>query len=142
MEWQESYVLDHEIMDKTHQELIRIINFLQTVNDDNESLKALQTIIEHSEVHFVQENRWMEESGFAAIDSHIDEHNRVLESLNRMLRMLKEGHTGLGKIVANEFSGWFNQHASTMDSALAWHMHNVNYVPREFQDLQEKKPKI
>lgn len=141
MEWQESFVLDHEIMDETHQELIRLIDFLQTANDE-ETLKALQTIIKHSEVHFVQENRWMEESGFAAIDSHINEHNRVLESLNRMLRMLEGGTPDLGKIVANELSGWFSQHSSTMDSALAWHMHNVNYTPKDFKELAEKKPTI
>lgn len=141
MEWQESFTLDHQIMDETHKELITLINLLQTANDQ-EALKALQTVIRHSEVHFIQENRWMKESGFTAIDSHISEHNRVLESLNRMLRMLEEGTPNLGKVVANELSGWFNKHTSTMDSALVSHMRNVNYTPREFQDLSEKKPKI
>lgn len=128
MEWQDSYVLGHEPMDETHREFIALVNALAAAPGED-ALAALRTLIEHTEAHFAQENRWMEESGFPPIHCHVGEHERVLESLNSVLAMMEKGNSGLGRVVAGEMSPWFDNHAATMDAALAWHMRNVNYVP-------------
>lgn len=128
MEWQDRYELGHGPMDATHREFIDLVNALAAASDAD-AVAALRALIEHTEVHFAQEGRWMEASEFPPIHCHEGEHQRVLESLNSVLAMAEKGNPGLGRVVAGELPAWFDNHAATMDAALAWHMRNVGYVP-------------
>ena len=128
MEWQDRYKLGHEPMDATHREFVDLVNTLAQAGD-GEAIAALEALIDHTDAHFAQENRWMEESGFPPLHCHVGEHQRVLASLRSVLSMACKGNPGLGRVVAGEMPAWFDNHAATMDAALAWHMRQVNYVP-------------
>ncbi len=128
MEWQDKYTLGHDPMDETHKEFIELVNALAGASNE-EAVAALKALITHSEAHFAQENHWMEESGFPPIHCHIGEHQRVLASLGSVLKMAEKGNPGLGRVVAGEMPAWFDNHAATMDAALAAHMRHVGYVP-------------
>ncbi|MCX8144812.1 MAG: hemerythrin domain-containing protein [Azovibrio sp.] len=128
MQWQERYELGHAAMDATHREFIDRVNALAGAADDA-AVAALQALIAHTEAHFAQENRWMQASAFPPIHCHVGEHERVLAFLRRVLAQAERGHPGLARQVAGELPAWFEQHAATMDAALAWHMRQVGYVP-------------
>ncbi|WP_303786659.1 hemerythrin domain-containing protein [Azovibrio restrictus] len=128
MEWQERYELGHVPMDATHQEFVHLVNALAVAGNED-VVAALKALIVHTEAHFAQEKLWMEASGFPPIHCHVGEHERVLESLGSVLAMAEKGNPGLGRVVAGELQAWFEQHAATMDAALAWHMRQAGYVP-------------
>lgn len=126
-------------MDATHQEFVRLVRRLAeteaaTVGEGRENriaavAAAMENLLRHSRQHFAQEDFWMANSGFPPLQCHVDEHLRVLTSLQSVLRMVENGHAALGKTVARELESWFAQHAATMDAALARHMRQTGYTP-------------
>ncbi|MCL2022622.1 MAG: hemerythrin domain-containing protein [Betaproteobacteria bacterium] len=126
MEWKESYVQGLPRMDDTHREFVACINRLAAASDE-EVVHALEDLLAHTEEHFAQEDRWMEESRFPPIHCHTGEHARVLDSLKQTLAIALQNNPGIGGIIAKELESWFAQHAATMDAALAAHMRRANY---------------
>jgi hemerythrin len=128
MEWQERYVLGHQSMDDTHREFIGLVNVLAAAGNVQVPA-ALEALIVHSVAHFEQENHWMAESGFPPLHCHVGEHMRVLASLESVRRLVQNGNAGVGRVLAKELPAWFDNHAATMDAALAAHMRYANYTP-------------
>ena len=71
----------------------------------------------------------MQESGFAQVVIHRDEHERVLDILRETLQQLQLGDTASGRILVKEMLAWFEQHAASMDLALARHIEASGYQP-------------
>ena len=67
MEWNETLVLDRGLMDDTHREFIELLNRLADAPDET-MLPVLDEFIEHTEEHFAQEQRWMEQMTLSAAD--------------------------------------------------------------------------
>jgi hemerythrin-like metal-binding protein len=126
MEWKERYVLGVARMDATHREFVDMVTALATVADEA-AVPLLEKFIAHTEAHFAQENQWMRESGFPPIHCHAGEHQRVVASLKSIRNMASCGKPGLARTVAREMESWFENHAATMDSALAAHMNFSNF---------------
>lgn len=128
MEWQDRYMLGHAPMDATHQEFVALVNTLAAASD-TDAPAALEALYQHTEAHFAQENRWMADCGFPPIECHVGEHERVLAALRQSLAQAQQGNAGVGRVVAGEMPAWFDNHAATMDAALAWYMRQVDYQP-------------
>ncbi|MDR0672374.1 MAG: hemerythrin domain-containing protein [Zoogloeaceae bacterium] len=145
MDWKEHYALGHAPMDATHREFVRLVRLLaetEAVTQGRENriaavAAALETLLRHSQQHFAQEDFWMAGSGFPPFLCHADEHQRVLASLQSVLRMVRNGHAALGRTVARELESWFEQHAATMDTALARHMRQAGYTPLALPEAQD-----
>jgi hemerythrin-like metal-binding protein len=137
MLWKERYVLGHAPMDAMHQEFVQRVNLLAEAASASAcreskiaaAAAAMENLLQHLEQHFAQEDFWMEKSGFPPRLCHAGEHQRVLVSLQSVLRMVRNGHSALGKTAARELESWFEQHAASMDAALAHHMRQVGYTP-------------
>ena len=117
--WQDEWTLNHSQMDETHHEFIAEINHMLAVPDD-EMLAAVDQFIEHTVVHFEQERVWMENTNFPPKGCHIGEHDRVLDIVQQVRQMVAGGDYAIGRRLAEELVPWFNQHAQTMDAALAY----------------------
>jgi len=82
---------------------------------------ALSALRAHLMRHFGDEQRWMRESRFPALDCHRREHDRVLDVLAEVERRFAEGDEAVVRRLAAELPHWFALHATTMDAALvAW----------------------
>ena len=117
--WQSEWTLNHPQMDETHHEFIAEINHMLAVPDD-EMLAAVDQFIEHTVAHFEQERVWMESTKFPPKGCHIGEHDRVLAIVQQVRGMVEGGDYAIGRRLAEELVPWFNQHAQTMDAALAY----------------------
>lgn len=117
--WQEEWTLNHPKMDETHHEFIAEINHMLAV-PDAEMLAAVDQFIEHTVAHFEQEREWMESTNFPPKGCHIGEHDRVLAIVQQVRGMVEGGDYAIGRRLAEELVPWFNQHAQTMDAALAY----------------------
>ena len=117
--WQDAWTLNHPAMDETHHEFIAEINHMLAV-PDHEMLAAVDQFIAHTVAHFEQERVWMESTNFPPKGCHIGEHDRVLAIVQQVRQMVEGGDYAIGRRLAEELVPWFNQHAQTMDAALAY----------------------
>ena len=109
-------------MDNTHKEFIELLN--QCASATTEAFPALfNDLLQHTQQHFQNENRIMEESGFPPTIIHQGEHTRILAELEPLSIQAKPGDISPAQRYISEYiPGWFCNHAATMDSALAWHL--------------------
>ena len=117
--WQDDWTLNHPKMNETHHEFIAEINHMLAV-PDAEMLAAVDQFIAHTVAHFDQERDWMESTNFPPKGCHIGEHDRVLAIVQQVRGMVEGGDYAIGRRLAEELVPWFNQHAQTMDAALAY----------------------
>ncbi len=128
MEWNESLALDGGLIDDTHKEFVDLLNRMHEA-PDGELLDILDEFIAHTETHFGQEQRWMEELAFPPLTCHVREHEGVLEIAREVRRRAAAGDASYGKILAQGVAEWFANHANSMDLVLAQYIKERGYVP-------------
>lgn len=128
MEWSDALVLDKGIMDETHREFIELLNRLAEAPDEK-MLAALDEFISHTEEHFAQEQRWMEQMTYPPLTCHVREHDGVLETAHEVRRRVAAGETRFGLVLAKAVAEWFANHAGSMDHVLALYMKEKGYDP-------------
>lgn len=128
IEWDDHLVLDRGVMDDTHREFIGLLNRLADVPDE-QMLEALDEFIAHTEAHFSQEQRWMEQMSFPPVECHVREHDGVLETARAVRDRVTAGETGLGRVLAHAVAEWFANHAASMDNVLALYMKDKRFEP-------------
>lgn len=120
--FEQAYVLGLDDMDTTHREFVALLNQLDTASKQD-FIPLFAEFVQHTEAHFAQEYEWMQTYGFPPIREHHADHERVLGTLQRFNRRVAVGNTAMGRAyVREQLPSWFEQHAQTMDSALAAHI--------------------
>lgn len=128
MEWNDALVLDQGVMDETHREFIALLNRLADAPED-QMLAVLDEFIAHTEEHFGQEQRWMEQMNFPPLHCHVNEHQGVLQIAHEVRRRAVAGETRFGPVLARAVAEWFATHAASMDHVLALYMKEVGFDP-------------
>jgi hemerythrin-like metal-binding protein len=120
--WQDTqHALQSGAMDVTHHEFVVLTNALAAATDDFE-LACLQRLLAHCRDHFAQEKLWMDACGIQGAAQHQHDHETVLNLLDAARTDLQAGKTGAGRQVTEVLARWFEQHSSTLDAALAFHL--------------------
>lgn len=114
----DDFRLGYSAMDAVHEEFLGLLDTLLAAPDE-EMNRALKAVHLHSIEHFMQEERWMEETGFPARGCHADEHAAVLASMAGVSRRVADGDFDAGRRLARALADWFPGHATHLDSALA-----------------------
>jgi hemerythrin len=73
LEWSAGLALDLPLMDNTHQEFVALLQSVELA-DDVRLLSAWQELVEHTQAHFDQEDRWMQATRFASGNCHSLQH--------------------------------------------------------------------
>lgn len=132
LEWSDALALSHPEMDHTHQEFVALLGATEQALESSTDAGLAQYIalVEHTVGHFGQEDRWMEATGFAPGNCHSFQHQQVLELMQEVTRLAQEqGDYGPLTRVLPELGKWFEQHAQSMDAALASHLQQVGFDP-------------
>lgn len=129
LEWSDALALDLPQMDDTHREFVDLLAAVDAAGDDT-LLPAWQVLIEHTEQHFGQEDRWMRETRFASGNCHSVQHQVVLNVMREGLKRAEAGDLELLRMMSAELAQWFPQHAQSMDAGLALHLRSVGHDPR------------
>ncbi|MCU7933029.1 MAG: hemerythrin family protein [Candidatus Thiodiazotropha sp. (ex Codakia rugifera)] len=113
------FLLGIEKLDTDHRQFVDLVNQLES-SEKEMFIKLFPLLTKHISEHFKAENSLMAESGYSGIHEHIDEHQRVLNELNRIGEMVSNGSISMGRTyVIDHLPNWFEHHSHTMDSSLA-----------------------
>lgn len=121
-EWSDAMLLGHGQMDDAHEEFVHVVKALAAC-DAATALGCLQAVEDHLLAHFGTEREWMERTEYPAMDCHLDEHQKVLDTVQQVNRLAQAGQVGLRDVrrLAAALADWFPKHATYLDSALsAW----------------------
>ncbi len=128
LEWSDALSLDLPLMDDTHREFVDLLGVVSRSADDA-VIPAWRTLVEHTQVHFDQEDRWMRQTRFAAGNCHSVQHKVVLDVMREGLQRAEAGDLELLRMMAGELAQWFPQHAQSMDAGLALHLRRCGHDP-------------
>lgn len=126
--WSDALNLSMPVMDQTHVAFVDLLAQVQMA-EDADLVGRWQTLVEHTEDHFGQEDRWMAATGFAPGSCHMTQHAVVLKVLREGLQLGQQGQLWPIRQMAHELTLWFPHHAQTMDAGLALHLKSVGYDP-------------
>lgn len=120
LEWSDALLLGHGPMDDAHEEFVTVVKALAAC-DAVTALGCLQAVEDHLVAHFGTERTWMERTAYPAMDCHLDEHQKVLDSVQQVNQLAKIGQVGLRDVrrLAAALADWFPKHATYLDSALS-----------------------
>lgn len=126
LEWSQALALELPAMDHTHREFVQLLAAVEAA--DNAVLHAeWDALTTHTEAHFGQEDRWMQDTGFSSSNCHTTQHLVVLQVMREGVRRGAIGQLDVIRRMAYELAGWFPQRAQSMDAALALHLRSVGF---------------
>ncbi|HZP93769.1 MAG TPA: hemerythrin domain-containing protein [Burkholderiales bacterium] len=130
LDWSEALAIGDAVIDDTHREFVELLNALDATTPER-ALAHLDAFLAHTEAHFGQESRWMEDLAYAAAQCHRDEHATVLEIAHEVRRRVAAGEGGvdLVQFLAAAVAQWFTNHAASMDAVLSLYMKEHGYQP-------------
>lgn len=121
VEWSDAFVLEYEPLDTLHKEFVKRLAAAQTVAD-TALPERWASVVEHTQLQFAQEDKWMRQSHFASASNHLLQHRVVLKLLREGLAMSQAGDLVAVREMADELAAWFSKHTQSLDAALALHL--------------------
>jgi hemerythrin len=97
------------------------------MTDAGRLLDAWKSLIDHTDLHFAQEDGWMHQTRFASSNCHSTQHLMVLTVMREGLVQGRAGRLDVVRHMAHELAIWFPQHAQSMDAALGLHRRSVSF---------------
>ncbi len=128
IEWSDALSLDLPIMDDTRRKLVTLLALAQD-SDDATLVDTWGRLIEHTAEQFGQEDRWMQDTRFAAAQPHSVQHKVVLKVMREGLAQAVSGDLDALRAMVSELALWFPKHAQSMDAALGLHLRRAGYDP-------------
>ena len=97
MEWQDSYCIGVEEIDRQHKELVLMISGLQATlahGDINKEVgKALRFLVDYTKFHFADEEKFMQSINYEELPHHKELHKKLINEVVLVLVDLKKGKT-------------------------------------------------
>jgi hemerythrin-like metal-binding protein len=118
--WRDSWLLDIELLDADHREMVRLINRLGDLGDSSTLARRVNQLIEHLRRHFHVEQVFLREIDYPDLDRHAREHALQLAELVDLARRLARSDkrvldaTDLGAL-----KDWFFTHVVAGDRRFA-----------------------
>ncbi len=122
------HLLNYEKMDNLHKEFLDIYNSADLNSKSSIASKATE-LLEHSKIHFAEEEKLMDRYDYPRSKEHKDEHNKVLSELKFFIDKSYSifGMNILKSYYIEKLPYWFDYHLLSMDSDLAAHVKNYHF---------------
>jgi hemerythrin len=124
IEWQDSYSIGVEEIDRQHKQLINTYNAFFTAyfdgKADREVVRLLGFLEEYAAVHFADEEALQQRIGFPDYQQHRQQHQELTQKVAELkARINKEGLSAdLVSSAGLLMTGWLIEHISVMDRAI------------------------
>ena len=103
LQWSDALVLDLPAMNDTHREFVDLQAVVESAGDDT-LLAHWRTLVDHTDDHFGQEDRWMQDTRFPSTKCHSVQHKVVLQVMREGIALSEAGDPGAIRQVARELA--------------------------------------
>jgi hemerythrin-like metal-binding protein len=122
IKWQDEYSVGVKELDAQHQNLLNIINTLLVGQQDKyDAIKMsemISSLIHHAYIHFATEERYLVQTNFPDIKTHVLEHvGFIMKTLELSLKV-KEGTNDDRLELLRYLKGWYSSHVLGSDRLL------------------------
>ena len=118
-QWREEYNTHIKKMDDDHRALFQTANRLyeEILSGRNQKLleDTLNFLIRYTEEHFIQEEKLMEDYDFPEYETHIRQHERLIEEVQELRRKYVAGEIRMDMSIVNLLKDWIINHILTED---------------------------
>ncbi|MDT8438924.1 MAG: diguanylate cyclase [Wenzhouxiangellaceae bacterium] len=120
MPWLPRYESGHPMIDAQHKRLFELANELITVSidpeiDDAETTRRLDALIDHSRIHFRDEEALLERIGYADLRKHRRSHQALLEKAEMLRQRVASGVGAHGELLDFLVNRLVRQHLMKVD---------------------------
>lgn len=125
--WRDAWLMDIDLLDAEHREMVRLINRLASPDDDAPLAGRLGALIDHLRRHFHAEQEFLRAIDYPEIDEHCREHAMQLAEFVDLSRTL--AGDGARRVLNEEdmqaIKLWFFNHVIAQDRRFAAFYHEV-----------------
>jgi len=117
-------------MNDTHLEETLLINKLEKAakeGREEDVLKTLKELLEHTIIHFSKEEEMMEKTSFPAYPVHKSEHDRHINELHSIINYFEKNQDtqAILAYLEGNLKGWLLEHIKTMDTMTALYLQDA-----------------
>lgn len=125
-EWDDSFSVGIDMVDRQHMILVRAINLLDMAVKANSSDKLLaaifDTLADYTDVHFAYEEQLFDTYGYPDAEEHKAEHTALLEKVQNLKHDWQAGKAEIGQEVLDFLVNWLQGHILGSDQAYTAHL--------------------
>lgn len=124
--WNDSYSVHVHQFDAQHKKLFDIINALADAMRVGQGEDVIREVVGqlaiYTRTHFLQEEVAMRQTGYPALASHQEQHNKLMADVEKYKTELDEGRKPNLVALLNFLQNWLVQHIQKSDQQYADHM--------------------
>ncbi|MGC8765754.1 MAG: bacteriohemerythrin [Brevinematia bacterium] len=119
IEWNDSFSVNNETIDKQHRGLIELLNGLSTEFDEQREKRLLENTIEklfdYTKYHFSIEEYLMRQANFPDYEKHKAEHDAFVKKVKDFISNFIDGREGLTREIVDFLMEWVKNHILKTD---------------------------
>ena len=119
IEWNDSFSVNNETIDKQHKGLFELLNGLSTEFDEQKEKRLLETTIEklldYTKYHFSTEEYLMRQADYPDYEKHKGEHEIFVKKVKDFLSNFIDGKEALTSNIIEFLMEWIKNHISQTD---------------------------
>jgi hemerythrin len=125
--WTDHMSVGVKLLDNDHKKLVLLVNNLSDGVVAGQARQELESnfgkLVEFTRLHFSNEERLLEETGYSGTAAHRQEHNRLLDQLMELqARFLSGAEEAKDQDVMNRLRAWLFKHTQGADQDFVSHL--------------------
>lgn len=129
--WSSEYSVNIKTIDDQHRELVNILNRLFLAVCKREGDKAiagiLDALVSYTQTHFALEERLMRQANYKDIESHIEEHRKLLEQLDQLVKKHLLEEKPIYFEMLSFLKTWLKGHIQGVDTKYSAALHEAGF---------------
>lgn len=129
LRWDERFLTGQAQIDSEHQHLFELANGFydgfMLDHDRDHVLGLLDSLVDHVKRHFAYEESLMEETGYASLDDHREQHQKLLEQVTELHHKFRDRAANPTHNDVKFLSQLLGNHIRHEDRALALHLRDL-----------------
>ncbi len=130
IEWNDSFSVGNEVIDKQHKGLFDLLNNLSSEFDEQKENRLLEGTLEklfdYTKYHFSTEEYLMRKANYSDYQKHKDEHDEFIKKVKNFISNFIDGKETLTSDIIDFLMEWIKKHIAEVDRKYVPFLKNKN----------------
>lgn len=124
LSWSTDFSIGHDKTDAQHQQLFKLLGLVhkaaRSKEGDTQNMieKSLRVLLEYTQVHFNDEENFMQDISYPHYEEHRQLHDGLIHQVENMVEELQEGELVLVDELLLFLNDWLSEHILTQDTKI------------------------